>query len=180
MNTPVDPARDAYGSLPLCRKAGQTGCVISYVSFRADSPPPATSKFFGKVAEPGMKAACVNPAALAGGSAPVRSYFSDQTIMGTTMRPATAWAKNATVSTPFVELPGLVSAECVSQGGFDYLAVTVHPDKADPRADNIPGDLLVLGQPLKDWGLHLVDVNLTMGDLVAVVGEQSKAYAAAR
>jgi hypothetical protein len=180
MNTPVDPARNAYGSLPLCRKAGQTGCVISYVSFRADSPPPATSKFFGKVAEPGMKAACVNPAALAGGSATLRSYFSDRTIMGTAMRPATAWAKDVTVSTPFVELPGLVSAECVSQGGFDYLAVTVHPDKADPRADNIPGDLLVLGQPLKDWGLHLVDVNLTMGDLVAVVGEQSKAYAAAK
>jgi len=180
MNTPVDPATDAYGSLPLCRKAGQTGCVISYVSFRADSPPPASSKFFGKVAEPGMKAACVNPAALAGGSAPLRSYFADRTIMGSAMRPATVWTKDATVSTPFVELPGLVSAECVSSGGFDYLAVTVHPDKADPRADNIPGDLLVLGQPLKDWGLHLVDVNLTMGDLVAVVGEQAKAYAAVR
>jgi hypothetical protein len=110
MNTPVDPAKDAYGSLPLCRKAGQTGCVISYVSFRADSPPPTSSKFFGKVAEPGMKAACVNPAALAGGSAEVRSYFSDRTIMGTAMRPATVWAKDVTVTTPYVELPGLVSA----------------------------------------------------------------------
>ena len=178
MNTPVDPAKDSYGSLPLCRKAGQIGCVISYVSFRADSPPPAGSKFFGKVAEPGMKAACVNPAALAGGSATVHSYFSDRTIMGTAMRPATVWAKDVTVATPYVELPGLVSAECVSKDGFDYLAVTVHPDKADPRADNIPGDLLVFGQPLKDWGLHLVDVNLTMGDLVAVVSEQSKAYSA--
>jgi hypothetical protein len=180
MNTPVDPAKDSYGSLPLCRKTGQTGCVISYVSFRADVPPPATSKFFGKVPEPGMKAACVNPAALGGGSATVHSYFSDRTIMGTAMRPATVWAKDVTVTTPFVALPGLVSAECVSKDGFDYLAVTVHPDKADPRADNIPGDLLVLGQPLKDWGLHLVDVNLTMGDLVAVVGEQSKAYTAAK
>ncbi|HWW27651.1 MAG TPA: DUF3089 domain-containing protein [Caulobacter sp.] len=180
MNTPVDPAKDAYGSLPLCRKTGQVGCVISYVSFRADSPPPATSRFFGKVAEPGMKAACVNPAALAGGPATLHSYFSDRTIMGTAMRPATVWAKDVTVSTPFVELPGLVSAECVSSGGFDYLAVTVHPDKADPRADNVPGDLLVLGQPLKDWGLHLVDVNLTIGDLVAVVGEQAKAYEATK
>ena len=180
MNTPVDPAKDAYGSLPLCRKAGQTGCVISYVSFRADSPPPSGSKFFGKVAEPGMKAACVNPAALAGGSAPVRSYFSDRTIMGSKMRPATVWAQGVDVETPFVTLPGLVSAECVSKDGFDYLAVTVHPDPADPRTDKIPGDLLVLGQVLKDWGLHLVDVNLTMGDLVSVVGEQSKAYTAAK
>ena len=177
MNTPVDPAKDAYGSLPLCRKAGQVGCVISYVSFRADSPPPADARF-GKVEEPGQKAACVNPAALAGGSARVHSYFSDRTIMGTAMRPATVWAKDVKVATPYVELPGLVSAQCVSQGGFDYLAVSVHPDKADPRADNIPGDLLVLGVPLKSWGMHLVDVNLTIGDLVSVVGAQSKAYAA--
>ncbi|EJL34715.1 lysophospholipase [Caulobacter sp. AP07] len=179
MNTPVDPAKDAYGSLPLCRKAGQVGCVISYVSFRADVPPPATSRF-GKVDQPGMRAACVNPAALAGGSATVKSYFSDRTIMGTAMRPATVWAKGVEVATPYVELPGLVSAECVSNGAFDYLAVTVRPDPADPRADNIPGDLLVMGVPLKDWGLHLVDVNLTMGDLVSVVGTQSKAYAAAK
>ena len=177
MNTPVDPAKDAYGSLPLCRKVGQVGCVISYVSFRADSPPPADARF-GKVEEPGQKAACVNPAALAGGSARVHSYFSDRTIMGTAMRPATVWAKDVKVATPYVELPGLVSAQCVSQGGFDYLAVSVHPDKADPRADNIPGDLLVLGVPLKSWGMHLVDVNLTIGDLVSVVGAQSKAYAA--
>ena len=178
MNTPVDPAKDAYGSLPLCRKAGQIGCVISYVSFRADVPPPATSRF-GKVEQPGMRAACVNPAALAGGSATVHSYFSDRTIMGTAMRPATVWATGVEVKTPYVALPGLVSAQCVSNGAFDYLAVTVHPDKADPRADNIPGDLLVMGVPLKDWGLHLVDVNLTMGDLVSVVGTQSKAYVSA-
>jgi MinD-like ATPase involved in chromosome partitioning or flagellar assembly len=31
---------------------------------------------------------------------------------------------------------------------------------------------------LPDWGLHLIDANLTMGNLVAIVGEQSKAYLA--
>jgi hypothetical protein len=177
MNTPVNPATDSYGSLPLCRKTGQIGCVISYVSFRAETPPPADARF-GKVEEPGMKAACVNPAALAGGSATVHSYFSDRTIMGSAMRPATVWAKGVDVTTPYVELPGLVSAQCVSKDGFDYLAVTVNADKADPRTDTIPGDLLVLGMVLKSWGLHLVDVNLTMGDLVAVVGAQSKTYVA--
>lgn len=178
-STPVDPAKDSYGSLPLCRKAGQVGCVISYVSFRADSPPPAGSKFFGRVDPPGMRAACVNPAALAGGSAPLRSYFSDRTIMGTAMRPATVWAQGVELKTPYVALPGLVSAECVHNDGFDYLAVSVHPDPADPRADDIPGDLLAMGVRVKAWGLHLVDANLAMGDLVAVVGEQAKAYGAA-
>lgn len=176
-NIPVDPAKDSFGSLPLCRKAGQTGCVIAYVTFRADSPPSPAS-FFGKVAQPGQKAACVNPAALAGGRATLHGYFSDRTIMGTAMRPATTWTQGAAPKTPFVALPGLVSAECVSNGAADYLAVTVHPDPADPRTDDIPGDLLAMGVRVKDWGLHLVDVNLAMGDLVAVVEAQSKAYQA--
>jgi hypothetical protein len=31
---------------------------------------------------------------------------------------------------------------------------------------------------LTDWGLHLIDVNLAMGDLVDLVGSQSQAYLA--
>jgi hypothetical protein len=29
---------------------------------------------------------------------------------------------------------------------------------------------------LANWGLHLIDVNLGMGNLVDIVGQQSKAY----
>jgi hypothetical protein len=32
------------------------------------------------------------------------------------------------------------------------------------------------GKPLTNWGLHLVDVNLTMGNLLEIVSQQSKAY----
>ena len=49
-------------------------------------------------------------------------------------------------------------------------AATVHPDPSGPRADDIPGDLT------PQWGLHLVDVNLVMGDVVADVTAQAKAY----
>jgi hypothetical protein len=31
---------------------------------------------------------------------------------------------------------------------------------------------------LPDWGLHLVDVNLTMGNLLDVVGDETRAYLA--
>jgi hypothetical protein len=51
MNTPVD-AKGRYGSMPLCTKADQIGCVVTYVSFRASSPPPANSRF-GKTDEQG-------------------------------------------------------------------------------------------------------------------------------
>jgi len=45
-------------------------------------------------------------------------------------------------------------------------------DPADPRADDIGGDLT------PEWGLHLVDVHLTMGDLVALTRSQAAAYTA--
>ena len=38
------------------------------------------------------------------------------------------------------------------------------------RADDIPGDLT------PEWGLHLVDVNLVMGDVVRQVAAQSDAW----
>jgi len=31
-------------------------------------------------------------------------------------------------------------------------------------------------QPNAAWGLHLLDVNLTLGNLLDIVGQQSKAY----
>ena len=46
------------------------------------------------------------------------------------------------------------------------------PITADARADDIPGDLGPPGNPSAMWGLHLVDVNVAMGNLVAIVGRQ--------
>jgi len=37
---------------------------------------------------------------------------------------------------------------------------------------------MVNGIVLADWGLHLIDMNLAMGNLVDIVGQQSKAYLA--
>ena len=34
------------------------------------------------------------------------------------------------------------------------------------------------GQVAADWGLHLIDANIAMGNLVDVVGIESKAYLA--
>ena len=73
----VPKGKDVGGSfknIPLCRAAAQTGCVITYASFRSTIPPPANT-LFGKVADPNMVAACTNPAALAGGSGELRAYL---------------------------------------------------------------------------------------------------------
>ncbi|HQR89961.1 MAG: lysophospholipase [Caulobacter sp. 12-67-6] len=180
MNTPVD-AEGRYGTIPSCASASQTGCLVSYVSFRASSPPPASSRF-GRTDAAGQRAACVNPAALLAGkaqteAAPLQAYLGTKP-MGSSSATPKPWATDVTVTTPFASTPGLLSGRCVSEGDFTYLSVDVNADPADPRVDDITGDILIMGRPLKDWGLHLIDVNLAMGDLVALAGEQSKAYAA--
>lgn len=180
MNAPVD-AKGSFGSIPLCVKADQAGCMVTYVSFRETSPPPANSRF-GKTDDQGRRAGCVNPAALLAGKASgeeaiLHSYLSSKGFGAVSGQPPKPFAKDLTVSTPFVSLPGLISARCVSEGDFTYLAVKVNADPADPRTDEITGDVVVGGNVLKDWGLHLIDVNLTMGDLNALVDRQAKAYA---
>lgn len=156
-------------STPLCRSADQTGCLVAYSAFRATAPPPENT-LFGQVEEPGMTAACTNPANLSGGSAELHAYLSAEgtTIVGD--RPAEPWVEaGSAVETPFVSVPGLLTAECTTNEHAAYLEVTVHGDPSDPRVDDIGGDLT------PQWGLHLVDVNLAQGDLVSLVEAQTRA-----
>jgi hypothetical protein len=179
----VPQGKDVGGTfqkLPLCRTPSQVGCLVSYVSFRATSPPPANTRF-GKVTEPGMVAACTNPAALAGGSAALHSYFSTDGRTIVSLAPASPWVvAQRPVETPWVSLPGLVTARCAANDHASYLEITVHGDPADPRTDDIRGDLGVGNQILTDWGLHLVDVDLGMGNLVDIVKQQSRAWTSRR
>lgn len=180
---PVAKGKDvggAFKSIPLCRAASQTGCAIVFASFRSTVPPPANT-LFGAVTQEGMEAGCTNPAALAGGSGQLRAYLSTEgrTITGA---PRTlAWVTpEQKVDTPFVSVPGLLTAKCATNAHANYLEITVHGNPSDPRADDIGGDLGAPGAPLANWGLHLVDVNLAMGNLIDIVAQQAKAYGAKR
>src|SRR6185436_8437981 len=154
-------------------------CVITYASFRANAPPPANSRF-AHVAGQDMIAGCTNPAALSGGSGALHAYLSTKGS-GTSAAPAGPWVKDATtIDTPFVSVPGMLTAECVSNEKGSYLAVTVHGNPTDPRTDDIAGDVVTNGQVQTDWGLHLIDANLAMGNLVDIVKHQAKAYLASQ
>ncbi len=170
----------AFQHIPVCRKAGQIGCVISYASFRAATPPPDTA-LFGRVPDRSMTAACVNPAALGGGDAVLHAYFptGGRTLAGSAT-PQPWVTPPRPINTPFVSVPGLITAECVATIKASYLAVTVHGNPNDPRVDDITGDLVANGVINPNWGLHVVDVSLTLGDLISVVHGQAKAYVAAK
>jgi hypothetical protein len=163
-----------FKSTPLCTRRGQTGCVVSYVSFRAETPPPAEGAPFGRTKNPGMTVACVNPANLGRGSAPLDSYWFTAGSALPGAQPIT-WSTGGTPPTPFLRTEGLASGTCVNQPGRGYLAVRINADPKDARTDRIPGDVVIMGRPAPDWGLHLADMNLAQGDLIRLVEEQSRA-----
>jgi hypothetical protein len=178
-NVAVPKGKDvggAFKSLPLCRSAEQTGCVISYVSFRSTIPPPADSRF-GRVQTEGQEAGCTNPAALGGGKGVLHAYLSSTRGSFSSAAEPPAWVTPPqSIDTPFVSVPKLLTAQCVSNEHGSYLEVTVNADPHDPRTDDIAGDVMANGKPVPSWGLHLIDVNLAMGNLVEIVGKQGKAY----
>jgi hypothetical protein len=75
-----------------------------------------------------------------------------------------------------VSVPRMLTAECVSNDKGSYLEITVNANPKDARADDIPGDVMAGGKPNPSWGLHLIDVHAAMGNLVEIVGQQSRAY----
>jgi hypothetical protein len=145
-----------FQDVPACTAAEQTGCVIGYASFASDAPPPEES-LFGHSRGADGRALCVNPGDLAGGAGRLDTYL-----------PTDAYPV-ADVSTPYVRFDGWVSAECRRDGRFDFLSVTKLPDApaSSPPLDGWLGPT---------WGLHLVDVNLALGNLVDVVAAQAESY----
>jgi hypothetical protein len=181
-NVAVPEGKDvggAFQQMPLCRAPTETGCVITYVSFRANVPPPANSRF-GHVQGEHMMAGCTNPAALGGGSGELHAYLTTRGgIVDAGRSGPTEWVKPPqTIDTPFVSVPGMLTSECVFDKNGSYLAVTVHGDAAGPRASDIPGDVVVNGNVLTDWGLHLIDMQEAMGNLIDIARQESKAYLA--
>lgn len=166
-----------FKSIPLCRSKSQIGCAIQFDSFGATSPPPAKSGLFGEP-EKGQEIACVNPATLGGGSGALHAYLAadGSTVIGPSPAPIQWTVPPTPITTPFVEVPSLLTAECKTAWRRGYLAVAVHPDPEGKRVNDITGDVIVDGHVEPQWGLHLIDMNLVMGNLIDIVRTKSKAY----
>jgi hypothetical protein len=157
-----------FKSTPLCTRSGQTGCVLTWMTFRAESPPPDPS-FLGRATKPGTTAGCTNPAAL-GSDAPARL---ESIWYALSRGAAIPWSSEGAPPTPFLSTPGLVSGQCRHDGTAGYLAVTVTTKPGEKWTPRIPGDVVILGQINKGWGMHLIDMNVGQGDLVRLLAAAS-------
>ena len=169
----VPRGRDVGGTfahMPICRAATQTGCVVTYSSFRNTAPPTASTRF-GRSGDSTLVAACTNPAALGGGEAALNGYFDATGGTALPLGPTDPWTVGGRpIATPMVRVVGLLKAQCKSNAFASYLEVSVQRGPGSPASRDIQGDLA------EGLGLHLVDLEVAMGNLVDLVGQQSRRY----
>jgi len=168
-----------FKSTPLCSRPGQTGCVMSWVSYREKNAPPPGA-VFGYADRPGMTVACTNPARPgAAGWVNLDSYWyarSTQPVPGGPI----AWSSEGPPPSPFLRTEGLVSARCVNDGPRGYLSIRTNADPNDKRTDRIGGEVGILGMFIPGWGMHLADMSAPMGDLIRQVSDLNRARTASR
>ena len=159
-----------FKKTPLCSRPGETGCIISYVSFREKNVPPAGA-MFGVTDQPGMTIGCVNPARP--GAKDWVLLDSDWYTRSSQPVPGgpISWSTEGAPSTPFVRTEGLVSAKCVNDGQRGYLWIRTDHKPGEKWTDRIGGEVGLLGAFLPGWGMHLSDVYEAQGDLLREVGE---------
>ena len=163
-----------FVNIPACGSTTQIGCVVAYSSF--GTTPPADALFgrvnsalnpFGHDTSGSLQVLCVNPAAPAGGSAALVPYLPTQRL--TALLGANTPTPPPSVRTPFVTYPGEFSAHCQTIDGATWLQI----DRTTSPTDRRPGISNVSGAR---WGLHVVDVNIALGNLVDLVRSEAAAY----
>jgi hypothetical protein len=176
----VPKGRDVGGTfdrVPVCRSSDQTGCLVTYSSWR-DTDPPDDNALFGDTGEEDTVAACVNPADLTGAKATLDPYFPGQVkgvftvALGEGSSPFADPDAHDPIPTPYFKMPDFVQGECVDRGVHQYLEISVMADPDDPRADDFNGDF----RNTVGWGLHLVDISIAIGNLIELAELQAEAW----
>ncbi len=156
----------SFKNISTCAAPGETGCLIAYSSFSTEYPPGAHA-LFGRAPD-GFETACVNPASIAGNPGLYRgSYFPVQVNQPffSSIEPIPAG-----VTTPFLLYRNVFHGECVHSNGFSYLEISLQLASGDLRAEPPYHSVVEPG-----FGLHLVDYNIPLDDLIDAVSQQAAA-----
>jgi hypothetical protein len=175
---PYTPAGQAVGgsfqNIPLCSAPDQTGCVIGFNAFAAEAPPSAMS-VFGRVGTafanepPDLtgQVACVDPARIRGKEGPYGgSYFPLKLNNAMFSTPTSIPG----VDTPFVLYRDLFRGECKLQNGAHYLEISLVAGDTRKQPSYRNATLEGVG-----FGLHLVDYDFALGDMIEIVKRQAAA-----
>jgi Protein of unknown function (DUF3089) len=171
-NVLVKRGRDIGGDfkhIPACRSGRQLACVMAFSTF--DGPVPAGS-IFGRTSSGRMQVLCTNPAALAGGTGMADPIFPSQPFApgtGIAVGIALLHLVQPHPPTMWLSLPGSYRARCSSAGGANVLQITA-----------LHGAQTATPSPDPTWGLHLLDANVALGNLLEIVASESAAFSGHR
>ena len=166
-NVTVRRGSDTGGSfrrIPACRRSTQTGCVVAFSTYAGPLPADAA---FGRTPDPAKQVLCTNPAALAGGEAPL-----DPVVPSAPFAPGSGIAQLLDgvgfpvpdADATWLRFPGAYTGRCVEENGVSALRIA--PAGGAPALNPVP----------PSWGLHLTDGNIALGDLERLVRRQAAAY----
>ncbi|MET7338754.1 DUF3089 domain-containing protein [Nonomuraea sp. NPDC005650] len=184
-----DPASTFQDLAPCERPAASTpmpiGCIVAYSGFASpDGQAPAPDAVFSRNTAPGHRILCVNPSALLAGSAadatlPLDAYMpTNKLLEGTIVLPnghlsvvlSGFTLQNA--PTGFVRLADTLTGQCRVQadeaGTASWLQVSGG------------GSVFPSSSSTSGLGLHVVDYNVALGDLVQLAALQSLRWKATR
>jgi hypothetical protein len=174
---PGERSGGSFKNIPTCSTPGERGCAIGYVSFAKEAPPTSSAllghigtTFENDPVDPNGQVICTEPGALAGNSGRYKgTYFALQLnnpqFASMTTIPG--------VETPFVLYRDLFRGKCVYENGHSYLEVSVEPQPTDTRM------LPAYRSPLLEsfgFGLHLIDYNVPLDDLIEIVKLQAASH----
>jgi GH25 family lysozyme M1 (1,4-beta-N-acetylmuramidase) len=165
-----------FKRIPACTKPSQLGCAMAWSTF--NETPPENSRFgrptesagslaFGFPTGPGYEVLCTNPAALAGGSAPLTTLLRSEPYPGVigALIAIMYGGPPPSAPTPWLVPQDHYTGECTEADGANFLSIE---PVGDARRMN--------PSPDASWGLHLADVNIALGELVEIVHRQKRAY----
>jgi hypothetical protein len=161
-----------------CTAAGQIGCVIAYSTFN-DVPPSNTR--FGRtdtdpvgnaLGLPGGPVICTSPATLSGTGEKLESLLPSQPFAPGVILLLLIKLYGGpppSADTPWLQPIDHYTGRCETSNGANVLMTA---PVANARTLN--------PSPDATWGLHLTDINLALGNLVTIVGDQAASWVAQR
>lgn len=160
-----------------------TGCILAYSSYATENgQAPAADAVFTRSTTPGHRILCVNPAALLAGSAadatqPLDLYLpTNRLLEGTIVLPnghlSIVLSGLALQNRPtgFVRYPDTLTGQC-----------RVQTDSAGTASWlQVSGNAALFPSGNTGLGLHVIDYNVALGDLVQLATLQSQRWTATR
>jgi hypothetical protein len=172
-----DDVGGSFSTTPVCHSEDEIGCVVAFSTF-GETPPDNT--IFGSpngalvdthgVDPSKLKVVCTNPAAIGGGAGKLQTLARSEPFPGTLGIGLNILygGPQPTADTPWLEPQDHYSGRCVRENGANVLML-----------DPLDGARTLHPSPDATWGLHLVDANIGLGNLIELVKSQEEAYIAA-